>query len=198
LIETSVHDVKNTSSRTSTEVDAIRKLAGTAGANSKAIIENVQAVVELVRDGMTLSADTEQGLTVFLDQIDADVAGIDDVSDGIRRLGESSEEMLTAHNGLVRATLGVTDSMVVLHNNSRAIEDSMNTLLETAAENKRAIDEITDSMSDIAGEVNSLNLVSDQNAESVRNLKSELGKFTVVEDCRSPAFCELDVVRKTR
>jgi len=193
-----VHDVKNISSRTSTEVDAIRKLAGTAGANSKAIIENVQAVVELVRDGMTLSADTEQGLTVFLDQIDADVAGIDDVSDGIRRLGESSEEMLTAHNGLVRATLGVTDSMVVLHNNSRAIEDSMNTLLETAAENKRAIDEITDSMSDIAGEVNSLNLVSDQNAESVRNLKSELGKFTVVEDCRSPAFCELDVVRKTR
>ncbi len=193
-----MHDVKNISSRTSTEVDAIRKLAGTAGANSKAIIENVQAVVELVRDGMTLSADTEQGLTVFLDQIDADVAGIDDVSDGIRRLGESSEEMLTAHNGLVRATLGVTDSMVVLHNNSRAIEDSMNTLLETAAENKRAIDEITDSMSDIAGEVNSLNLVSDQNAESVRNLKSELGKFTVVEDCRSPAFCELDVVRKTR
>jgi methyl-accepting chemotaxis protein len=155
----------------------IRKLADMARGNSAAISEQLSGVVDSARVGTELSDATAAHLNSFLDKIGATVEDIRLVSERMAHLSDTSQAMLDAHMHLVKVSIDVTNSMMTLRDGSNSIERSMGVLLSTADENMRAIEEISVGMREITADVAHLDRVSAQNAESVKALNEEIGKF---------------------
>lgn len=155
----------------------IRKLADMARDNSTSISEQLSAVMDSARVGTELSDATAAHLNSFLDKIGATVEDIRRVSERMTHLSDTSQSMLDAHMHLVKVSIDVTNSMMTLRDGSNSIERSMGVLLSTADENMRAIDEISVGMKEITADVAHLDMVSAQNAESVKALNEEIGKF---------------------
>jgi methyl-accepting chemotaxis protein len=101
------------------------------------------------------------------------------VTERLLAFASKADAMLVAHNELVKATIDVTDSMVSMRDNTDLIENSMNVLLETADRNRRAIEEITQGIHEIAVDVVELNRVSTTNAENVQILGGLTARFKV-------------------
>ena len=157
----------------------IRKLADAAARNSQEINQRVNSIVAKVRRGIDLSAGTRGSQASLLETISQAVADIQDMSSDMRHLSEEANFMLSAHNDLVKVTIDVTDSTVGMRDSSRAIETSMDILINTARESKRAIEEITIAMHDSANEVVSLRNISAENSENTAMLAAEIAKFRV-------------------
>jgi methyl-accepting chemotaxis protein len=157
----------------------IRTLSDLAKQNSSRITERLESVMGLVAEGVELSVSTESNLKALLAEMRGNADDIRQVTERLLAFASKADAMLVAHNELVKATIDVTDSMVSMRDNTDLIENSMNVLLETADRNRRAIEEITQGIHEIAVDVVELNRVSTTNAENVQILGGLTARFKV-------------------
>ncbi len=157
----------------------VRKLADLARENSAAIDDRLESIGQSVAEGAGTAQATSATLDSFLARIGGTLEDIRTVSERLVGLSGTAQAMLEAHLKLVKVSIGVTESMMSLRDGSNSIELSMGVLLNTADENMRAIEEISAGIREISADVAHLNRVSAQNAESVKALNREIGKFRV-------------------
>lgn len=155
----------------------VRSLALAAQSNSARINEWLSSVAADVSEGVRLSALTESDLGGLLASMRGNVSDIRSVTDRLSEFAGQADSMLKAHNDLVKVTIDVTESMVEMRDNTDVIEVSMNVLLDTADQNKHAIDEIALGIAEIAVDVNELNRVSSVNAGNIASLAEITGRF---------------------
>lgn len=155
----------------------IRKLADLARSNSSSIAERLSAAAESAKTGAELSAESGSALASFLSRIGSAVDEVLRVSERLAGLSGTTQAMLDAHNELVKVSVHLTLSMVGLTDASNSIERSMGVLMETADENKRAIEEISVGIKEISTDVAHLDRVSVQNKEGFLVLSEELARF---------------------
>lgn len=157
--------------------DEIRKLAETTGENSREIANVLQVVIERIQTAVEKSGSTQKAFEEINREIGDVIQALDEINSSTYELKSGGSEVLEAMTVLRESSALVKKSVADLNSDSDNVEKLMESVKELYGFVEGEIEGISNGVTDIIANVDSVRSVSDKMGLSATAMADDVNKF---------------------
>lgn len=159
--------------------DEIRKLAEDSNAQGKKINDVMKHLRERIVEMSNDAQETQRQFDIIFEHTQTVSKQENIIKSAMAEQASGSRQVIEAIHQINTITTDVRDSAQVMEQGSIRIQAEMSKLSEEAGQINTAMSEISNGVTDLNASIQEVNLLSQENGESVGRVATELGKFKV-------------------
>jgi methyl-accepting chemotaxis protein len=161
--------------------EEIRKLAETAGANSKDISGKLKKIISDIQKTSKITMKTSDTITQIITGIVDLSKNMNETLDGMSEIAAGTTQIIESLGMLRKTSEDVRHSSGEMTDKTMKVENAIRALSLLSSENKTGFDDITWKIDKITKSVNNLSTLSKTNFDNINTIENEVSKFITSE-----------------